>query len=109
MVSSEKTKTKTATIAIPTRIPRTIPRARSPLRHVNAVEQAPVGLVGALGRRDHAVGVLVGCEVFDQLAHLRGMLDVAALVDAEVGGARALGEAVALDQARALRTRDRWL
>ena len=71
--------------------------SRSPAdRALDAVEQAPVRPEGGLRGGHQLVLVGLGGQLLDQLARLGGVLGVAALVDAEVRGPRAVGEPVAV-------------
>ena len=53
---------------------------------LNAVEQPPVGAVGALGDGHEAILVALVGQLPEHLTRLLGVLGVAMLVDPEVGG-----------------------
>src|SRR5829696_4763747 len=76
---------------------------------LDPVEQFPVGPQHALGLVDEGVGVGLGEARLDQLARVRGVLDVAPVVQGEVARGLALAEAVAVDQAGTLGLGNRGL
>src|SRR6266545_4281708 len=88
--------------------PRTTPMSRS--RHrmrqpaptpvvSDAVQQAPVRPEGFLGYRRQALLVAVRCQLLDQLTGLGRMLDVARLMDVEVGRGGPVREAIGAQKA----------